>query len=104
MGHSISPFTVRQTDEFGAWLRAIKDGPAQRRLLLRLRKAMLGNLGDVKSVGDGVYEMREFFGNGWRMYYVRRGRTLIVMLGGGDKTTQDRDIVAAKRLAGTLED
>ena len=58
----------------------------------------------MKSVGDGVMEMREHFGPGWRMYYVQKGTTLIVMLGGGDKDTQSRDIAAAKQLAETLED
>jgi putative addiction module killer protein len=58
----------------------------------------------VAPVGDGVSEMREHFGPGWRMYYVQRGAVLIVMLGGGDKSTQDRDIADAKKLAATLED
>jgi len=57
----------------------------------------------VKPVGQGVMEMREFFGPGWRMYYVRRGDVLIVMLGGGDKSTQQSDIAAAQALAQTLE-
>jgi putative addiction module killer protein len=69
-----------------------------------LRKAGLGNLGDVKPVGDGVWEMREFFGPGWRMYYVQRGNVLIVMLGGGDKFTQATDIARAVTVAKTLED
>jgi len=74
------------------------------RLRKRLRKASIGNLGYVKPVGEGVMEMREFFGPGWRMYYVQRGEVLIVRLGGGDKATQDADIAAAKRLAATIED
>ena len=69
-----------------------------------MRKASLGNLGDVAPVGDGVSEMREHFGPGWRMYFVQRGDTLIVMLGGGDKSTQVRDIAVARRLALSLED
>jgi putative addiction module killer protein len=76
----------------------------QRRLVARLRKVQLGNLGDVKPVGAGVFEMREFFGPGWRMYYVLRGTQVIVMLGGGDKTSQAADIAAAQRLATLLED
>jgi len=96
--------TIKLTDEFSAWLDGIKDGMTRRRLGKRLRKATLGNLGDVKPVGEGVMEMREFFGPGWRMYYVQRGVVLVVMLGGGDKSTQDTDIAAAKRLAITLED
>jgi len=63
----------------------------------------MGNLGDVKSVGEDVYEMREAFGPGWRMYYVRQGAMVVVMVGGGDNSTQSADIEAAKRLARTLE-
>jgi len=76
----------------------------KRRLVARLRKAQLGNLGDIKSVGDGIFEMREHFGSGWRMYYVQRGAVIIIMLGGGDKSTQTADIAEAKRLADSLED
>lgn len=75
-----------------------------RRLARRLEKAQSGNLGDVKPVGDGVFEMREHFGPGWRMYYVQRGAVLIVMLGGGDKATQSADIARAVKLAAMLED
>ena len=72
---------------------------SRKRLGLRLRKAELGNLGDVKPVGEGVFEMREFFGPGWRMYYLQRGAVLIVMLGGGDKSSQDKDIANALQVA-----
>ena len=58
----------------------------------------------MKPVGDGVFEMREFFGPGWRLYFIERGGTVIVMMGGGDKSTQRADITAAKALAATLED
>ncbi|MBK1705996.1 type II toxin-antitoxin system RelE/ParE family toxin [Halochromatium glycolicum] len=95
---------IKQTPEFAAWLSGVQDGMTRRRLATRLRKASLGNLGDVKPVGDGVFEMREFFGPGWRMYYVRRGQALILMLGGGDKSTQKSDIRKAIALASTLED
>lgn len=97
-------FTIKLTDNFAAWLAGIKDGMTRRRLARRLEKAQLGNLGDVKPVGDDVFEMREFFGPGWRMYYLRRGEVLVVMLGGGQKSTQGADIAAAKRLAKTIED
>jgi putative addiction module killer protein len=96
--------TVRQLDEFIVWLKGIKDELVRARLIKRLRKAQLGNLGDVEPVGEGVYEMREHFGPGWRMYYVRRGDTLIIMLGGGSKSTQQADIRRAIRLAQSLED
>jgi putative addiction module killer protein len=64
---------------------------------------MRGNLGDVKPVGEGVWEMREFFGSGWRMYYLQRGDVLIVMLGGGDKSTQPADIAKAIAMAKELK-
>ena len=90
---------VFETDTFERWVDGLRDRPTRIRLRRRLGKAMRGNLGDVKAVGDGVWEMREFFGPGWRMYYVQRGNVLIVMLGGGDKSSQDADIAAAKVLA-----
>ena len=95
-------YSIKRTDEFNAWLHSLKDGATHRRLLARLRKASLGNLGDVKPVGKGVFEMREHFGPGWRMYYVQRGVVLIVMLGGGNKSTQSADISKAVKLAARL--
>ncbi|APW47333.1 type II toxin-antitoxin system RelE/ParE family toxin [Rhodoferax antarcticus] len=92
-------YTVIETDTFQSWVDSLRDMPTRIRLRRRLGKAMRGNLGDVKAVGDGVWEMREFFGPGWRLYYVQRGDVLIVMLGGGDKSSQGRDIAAAKVLA-----
>ncbi|TXT22770.1 MAG: hypothetical protein FD134_2391 [Gallionellaceae bacterium] len=97
-------FAIKRTAEFNDWLSGIRDGMTQRRLVVRLRKATLGNLGDVKPVGGGVFEMREHFGPGWRMYYIRRGEVLIVMLGGGDKSTQSADITKAVKLAATIEE
>ena len=96
-------YTIKRTDEFNAWLLGLKDGLTHRRLLTRLRKATQGNLGDVKPVGKGVFEMREHFGLGWRMYYVQRGAVLIVLLGGGTKSTQAADIAKAVKLAATME-
>ncbi len=97
-------FTIKRTAEFDAWLSKLPDRLTQRRLLLRLRKAQLGNLGDTRPVGGGVSEMREHFGAGWRMYFVQRGTVLIVMLGGGKKSGQQADITAVQRLAAQLED
>jgi len=96
-------YTILQLPEFDAWLCGLKDGLTRRRLSKRLRKAELGNLGDVEPVGEGVSEMREHFGPGWRMYYLQHGQLLIVMLGGGDKSTQERDIKRAKELAASIE-
>ena len=96
--------TIKVTAEFSAWLSGLKDSMTRMRLATRLRKAALGNLGDIRSVGDGVFEMREHVGPGWRMYYIRRGEILIVMLGGGDKSTQATDIAKAVQLAATIEE
>lgn len=95
-------YSVIETDEFARWLGGLKDRTTRMRLQVRLRKASLGNLGDHKSVGDNVWEMRETFGPGWRMYYVMQGTTIVLMLGGGDKATQERDIERAKALAQEL--
>ena len=81
----------------------MRDAKTKARLVAGLRKAQLGNLGDVRPVARGVFEMREHFGPGWRMYCAQRGTQLIVMLGGGEKSTQNRDIAEAKRLAALLE-
>ena len=97
-------YIVKTHPNFDAWLEGIKDRVARLRLSRRLDKAQQGNLGDIKPVGDGIFEMREHFGPGWRMYYVQRGRILVVMLGGGDKSTQTTDIARAVTLAATLED
>ena len=96
-------YTIKRLPEFDDWLSGLRDGLTRKRLQIRLRKAQLGNLGDIKPVGDGVFEMREFFGPSWRLYYIVHGDILIVMLGGGDKSSQDRDIAAAQKLAVTLD-
>nr|VFJ45605.1 MAG: putative addiction module killer protein [Candidatus Kentron sp. FW] len=95
-------FTIKRMPQFDAWIDGLRDYRTRLRLLRRIDKARRGLLGDVASVGEGVYEMREFSGPGWRMYYVRKGKLLIVMLGGGDKSSQDNDIQAAKALAARL--
>lgn len=97
-------FTIKRTDAFAAWLDGLKDRATRVRLNRRIDRAGRGQLGDVKPVGHGVVEMREHFGPGWRMYYVQRGSVLIVMLGGGDKSTQSDDIAKAIDLAATIED
>lgn len=97
-------FSIRLLPEFRFWLDGLKDQQVRIRLARRLDKAQRGILGDVKAVGEGVFEMREHFGPGWRMYYTRRGDTLLVMLGGGDKSTQVADIAQAIRLVATIEE
>lgn len=101
---TIAPiFTVLETEHFSRWLAGLRDLRTRARLLARLRKASMGNLGDVKPVGEDVWEMREFFGPGWRMYYVQRGEVLVVMLGGGDKSSQPKDIACALAMAKEIE-
>ena len=97
-------YTVKQMPEFEQWLGGLKDSMTRIRLGKRLDKVQRGMLGDVQPVGEGVSEMREHFGSGWRMYYVQRGGVLIVMLGGGDKSTQSTDIRRAIALAKTLQE
>jgi putative addiction module killer protein len=94
--------TVRLTEEFQVWLDGLSDKRAQVRIAARLRKAEAGNLGDWAPVGGEVSEMRIHFGPGYRLYFTRRGATLIVMLAGGDKSTQQRDIKRAHRMAAEL--
>ena len=96
-------FTIRQTQEFQDWLDALKDVRAQVRIAARLRLAESGNLGDWKPVGGEISEMRVAFGPGYRLYFTRRQTILIVMLAGGDKATQTRDIRRAQRILEQLE-
>ncbi|OQY50965.1 MAG: addiction module killer protein [Desulfobacteraceae bacterium 4572_87] len=97
-------YTIKMLPEFDAWLDGLKDRITRLRLSRRLEKAQRGNLGDVKPVGDSVFEMREYFGPGWRLYYTKRGKALIIMLGGGNKDSQEADIAKAKQREATLED
>jgi putative addiction module killer protein len=97
-------YTIKLTPVFEAWMAGIKDKVTRIRLARRLDKAQRGNLGDIKSLGGGLFEMREHFGPGWRMYYLQREETLIVMLGGGDKSSQAADISKAVTIAATIEE
>lgn len=93
---------IRETDFFMRWFEALADKTAKARIQARLNRARAGNLGDIKAVGDGVSEFRIDHGPGYRVYFMQRGRTLIILLAGGDKSTQDRDIRQAKQLAQNL--
>jgi len=96
-------FTVRQTQAFQDWLDGLKDVKARLRIVARLRLAEAGNLGDWKSVGGQVSEMRIAFGPGYRLYFTKRQNILVVMLAGGDKSTQARDIQRAQKILQQLE-
>jgi len=93
---------VRQTEEFEVWLNDLHDLQAVARINVRIRRLSLGNPGDVKPVGEGVSEMRIDYGPGYRVYFIKRGTEVVILLCGGDKRTQDRDITAAKLLARQL--
>jgi len=90
---------VRQTEAYAEWFARLRDRQARARIDARIRRLSLGNPGDVKPVGEGVSELRIDYGPGYRVYFVQRGKTLIVLLAGGDKRTQDRDINTAIALA-----
>lgn len=93
---------IRQTDRYAAWIEDLRDDRARMRIEVRIRRLQLGNPGDVKPVGEGVSELRIDYGPGYRVYFTQRGDTLVVLLVGGDKRTQDRDIAAAIALARNL--
>lgn len=95
---------VRQTEEFLRWLRGLRDRSARSRIAQRLVRIASGLLGDGKPVGDGVSELRVDTGPGYRLYFVRENEAIIVLLCGGDKDGQDRDIVRAKLLARQLKE
>jgi putative addiction module killer protein len=84
-----------ETEEFFGWLSSLRDSKARTRVQTRLDRLALGNPGDVKSVGPGVSEMRIDYGPGYRVYFCRRGKLVIVLLAGGDKRTQKKDIARA---------
>lgn len=90
---------VRQTTVFSEWLRELRDRNAAARIAVRIRRLELGNPGDIKSVGDGVSEMRIDYGPGYRLYLTYTGRTLVILLCGGNKSSQSRDIGQAKKMA-----
>lgn len=95
---------IRQTDVFSDWLTDLRDQRARAKIAARVRRLALGNPGDVAPVGEGISEMRIHHGPGYRVYFVGRGEELIILLCGGDKSSQDQDIRSAKDLASQLED
>lgn len=97
-------FTIRQTEEFVVWLDDIKDKKAQIRIAARIRQAEAGSLGDWQPIEGEVSEMRVHYGPGYRLYFVRRGRVIVVLLNAGEKSTQKRDIRRAIKLASELGD
>jgi putative addiction module killer protein len=93
---------VQKTDEFDSWLSALADQRAIAKITSRIERLGMGNAGDVKAVGEGVSEMRLTYGPGYRVYYKQIGKKIILILCGGDKSTQDNDIKRAKEIAAQL--
>lgn len=96
--------TFVRSSDFDAWLSGLADQKAKARVLARLRSAMLGNFGDCEPVGEGVSEMRIHAGPGYRVYFLRTGATLYLLLTGGDKSSQKQDIIRAKEMARELRE
>jgi len=94
---------VLTTEIFDDWLEGLADRAACARIIDRIDRVALGNLGDYKSLGDGLSELRLMFGAGYRIYFCRRGSLVIVLLCGGDKSTQTKDIKKAKKMMGGIE-
>ena len=90
---------IRQTETYADWFDSLRDREARARIDVRIRRLSLGNPGDVRPIGSGVSELRIDYGPGYRVYFVQRGPMLIILLAGGDKRTQERDIKRALELA-----
>jgi putative addiction module killer protein len=97
-------FRIEQTTSFEAWLKGLRDRDGRSRILKRLRRLADGNFGDCKAVGGGVSEVRMFFGPGYRAYFMMHGETIVLLLVGGDKDSQSRDIALAQELARKVRD
>jgi putative addiction module killer protein len=97
-------FEIRQTAVFESWRDGLKDPRASARIDVRLRRLSLGHLGDAKSLGDGVSELRIDYGPGYRLYFTRRGERIVILLCGGDKKRQGDDIARAKQMAKEADD
>ena len=91
-------YEIRTTNIFDKWLIRLKDKIAVNRIMSRIYRMEQGNIGDVKTVGQNLFEMRFFFGSGYRIYYTINGETLVLLLCGGDKSTQKKDIEKAKKI------
>ena len=104
IGYNYSKMTIRETDNFKKWIRGLNDRIAQSIINARIRRISAGNFGDTKPVGCDISELRIDYGPGYRVYFIRRGEEIVILLCGGDKSTQGEDIKAAKRIAENIEE
>jgi len=95
---------IRKTAAFLKWFKSLKDRKARVRIQVRIDRLEMGHYGDVEPVGEGVSELRIFYGPGYRLYFVERGSLIVILLLGGEKSTQQADIVKAKEMAKDLEE
>ena len=96
-------YEVLQTPAFAKWFRSLRNHIVKGRIVARIERVQLGIFGDAKSIGDGVHELRMDFGPGYRIYFIRQGERIVLLLCGGDKRSQPRDITRAKQIASELE-
>lgn len=95
---------IRKTEIFTKWFDGLKDRRAKARIQARIDRVEMGNFGDVAPVGEGISELRIFYGPGYRVYFIQRGPVVVILLSGGDKSTQVSDIARAKEIAKQIED
>lgn len=95
---------IRKTEIFTKWFEGLKDRQAKARIQARIDRVQMGNFGDVAPVGEGISELRIFYGPGYRVYFIKRGVAVVILLSGGDKSSQTSDIVRAKEIVKQLEE
>jgi putative addiction module killer protein len=93
---------IRETETYSRWFERLRDRQAKARINIRIRRLSMGNLGEVKAVGEGVSELKLTYGPGYRVYFIQVGQEFVVLLAGGDKSSQSDDIELAKKLAREL--
>jgi putative addiction module killer protein len=98
MGYSLAMIEIRQTEHYAKWFSSLRDKTAQAKITIRIRRLSMGNAGDVKPIGGGLSELRIDYGGGYRIYFVQRGESWVILLAGGDKSTQAKDIKLAHEL------